>query len=228
MFKRLLNALTGATAEAGDAIMDTNVMQNAEVRGATDKMESELKSARQNEAKIGGLLNTGKRELAQLTKKFETYQNAIGKALDNDDEAKAIEFSADAEMVQTEVDCKQKEVDQYVSALAAQKKAISKLNSNLKLVQRETKGLQAQKAVTKARKASAASRTIVSGEDSDNALAVIRKQREKVSAEGDKLDYMEEQSDAASAEVSASDYLAESSGSILLEKMKAERAAKNA
>ena len=129
MFKRFLNAIRGAGAEAGDAIMDTDPMQNAEIRGATEKMKSDLQDARKNEAKIGGMLNTSKRELGQLTQKFTTYENAIGKALDNGDEAKAIEFSADAEAVQTEVDCKQKEVDQFQNALAVQKKNIAKINN---------------------------------------------------------------------------------------------------
>jgi phage shock protein A len=223
MFSRFLNAIRGVSSEAGDAVMDTNVMQNAEIRGATDKMESDLSSAKQNEAKIGGMLNTAKRELGQLKEKYKVTENAVRKALEKEDEEKAMEFASDAEAIQLEVDCKQTEVDQFQGALTAQKKNIGLIKNNLKMVQRETKGLQAQKAVGKARKSASASVSAVSGEDSSNALSVIRKQREKISAESDKLDYVEEQQSSASAEVSATDYMKESSGTSLLDKLKAEK-----
>lgn len=223
MFGRLFNALRGASAEATDAVMDTDVMQNAEIRGATEKMESDLKAAKVNEAKIGGMLNTASRELKQLKEKYTVTENAARKALGAGDEEKAIKFAQDAETIQVEVDCKQKEVDQFDSALTVQKSNIKKITANLSLVQRETKVLQSQKAVTKARKSAQSSLTAVSGEDSDNALAILRKQKEKVSSEGDKLDYMEEQTESAASELSAEAYVSESSGSSLLDKLKAEK-----
>lgn len=223
MLGRFLNAIRGVSAEAGDAVMDTDVMQNAEVRGATEKMESDLRSARQNEAKIGGFLKTAQREHKSLQEKYSVTENAARKALDAGDEEKAIAFATDAEAIQAEINFKEQEVNQFSSALTIQKKNITKIKSNLNLVKRETNISKSQKAVNSARKASRASLTAVSGEDSDNALSVLRKQREKMSAESDKLDYMEEQIDEASKEVSASDYLNQSSGSSLLDKLKAEK-----
>lgn len=225
MLGRFFNALRGVSAEAGDAVMDTDVMQNAEIRGATEKMKSDLASAKENEAKIGGQLNTAKRELNALKEKYAVTENACRKALEREEEAKAIEFAQDAEAIQVEVDAKQQEVDAFTSALATQKKNIAKIKSNLSLVERETKGLQAQKAVAKARKSAAASVTAVSGEDSDNALSVLRKQKEKVAAQNDKLDYQEDQLDEASSHQSAADYLKDSGGSSLLDKLKAEKSA---
>lgn len=226
MFSRFFNALRGGAAEAGDAIMDTDVMQNAEIRGATEKMQSDLDAARKNESVIGGNLNTSKRELKQLQDKFEVTMNAARKALAAGDEDKAQTFASDAELLQTEIGLKEQAVEQFQNALNIQKKNIAKIKNNLELVKRETKVLQSEKAVAKARQSAQSSLSTVSGEDSDNALAVIRKQKEKVSQENDRLDYADEQLEAASAQTSAEDYLKQSSGSSLLDQLKAEQNSK--
>jgi phage shock protein A len=223
MFGRLFNALRGISAEATDAVMDTDAMQNAEIRGATEKMESDLKDAKVNEAKIGGHLKTATRELKALKEKYKLTESAARKALEANDEPQAIKFATSAEAIQQEVNFKQQEVDHFDQALTFQKSEITKITSSLGLVQRETKILESQKAVTKARKTAQSSLTTISGEDSNNALAVLRKQREKVSSEADKLDYMEEQSENEASELSAEAYVNQSSGSSLLDKLKAEQ-----
>lgn len=222
MFKRLLTALTGAAHEAGDAVMDTDVMQNAEVRGATEKMRSDLEKAIQNEAVLGGNVRTSKRELAELTALYDQNVNAAIKADERGDAQKAEEFALEAASLETQVNAKKQIVDQFETALETQKRNIAKIKQNMKMVEMETKGLAAQKAVNQAKKAATASMTAVSGEDSQNALAVLRKQKEKAAAESDRLDYVDQQQVDAGKALNAADYLKENNdGLTALQRLKA-------
>lgn len=206
-FQRISNVLNGVAAETGDAIMENETMQNAELRGSFEKMKSDLNAARQSETTIGGKVKTLSRTVEALRTQYESCVNAAMKADEKGDAESAERFALDAQAKEEEISANEQSLNAYKQALEKQKKNIKTIRSNIATFERTKGVVESQKAINKAKQAANASLVEVSGEDSNNALSILRKQQEKAKEQADKLDYVDDQLAEAQSHKSAEDYI---------------------
>jgi PspA/IM30 family. len=184
-FKRFITAVSGGAKSAGDSIMETDVMSQAELTGSIAKMESALDNAKRNHVILVGNANTARREAKEIEEKYNLNVSAARKAIANNNDEEKFAFAKKADEYKEELIAKNAELAEYEKGIESQKASIKQIEANLAKIKRGEKMLKAEKAVVNASRVASANLVGIDKNESANAMAVLERQRAKIAEEKD-------------------------------------------
>jgi len=153
-FSKMMTAFSGLGNEMGEAIIDTQALRilDEEMRDA----KLHLDQAKENLAKVMAEQMGVEREVKQLRKRINEYEEYVMQALDKGDENLANEIATKIADLENELEAQQSVLDGYNASLTQLKQTIRNTERNIKSMQREISVVKTTEKVQEASSAAAA------------------------------------------------------------------------
>lgn len=153
-FSKMMTAFSGLGNEVGEAIIDTQALRilDEEMRDA----KKHLEQAKENLAKVMAEQMGVEREVKQLRKRINEYEEYVMQALDKGDENLANEIAEKIADLENELEAQQSVLDGYNASLTQLKQTIRNTERNIKSMQREISVVKTTEKVQEASSAAAA------------------------------------------------------------------------
>jgi len=153
-FSKMMTAFSGLGNEMGEAIIDTQALRilDEEMRDA----KVHLDQAKENLAKVMAEQMGVEREVKQLRKRINEYEEYVMQALDKGDENLANEIATKIADLENELEAQQSVLDGYNASLTQLKQTIRNTERNIKSMQREISVVKTTEKVQEASSAAAA------------------------------------------------------------------------
>nr|VFJ44345.1 MAG: phage shock protein A (PspA) family protein [Candidatus Kentron sp. FW]VFJ72895.1 MAG: phage shock protein A (PspA) family protein [Candidatus Kentron sp. FW] len=154
VWKKLFTAVRGAATEAGEAVVDNQALRilDQEMRDA----RTQLGSAKENLTNVMAEEMAVKRTVSDLRSKIEEHEDYAAKALEQGDEALALELANKVAEFSNELEAQEQLAQGYASNVTQLKRTIADTERNIKAMQREVSVVKSTEAVQKANTAIAA------------------------------------------------------------------------
>lgn len=155
LLKKMTTAFRGAANEVGEEFVDSQALRilDQEIRDAS----SELRKSKESLADIMGKKKIAENSAKAVKEEIKKYEGYASDALDNDDEALAIECAEKVAGLEEELAPKAELASTFATSEGNLKGAIKQAETNLRRVQQQVDTVKATEQVQKAQAATAAS-----------------------------------------------------------------------
>ena len=147
IFSKIVTAIRGGANEAGEAIVDANLLRilDQEIRDAKNAMEK----ARRGLADLMAEKTGYERKTSEYGAKITEYEGYVVKALDKGDESLALEIAEKIAELNGELEYNENAVTQLKNTIITQKQFLSTSERKVKDLERETKMVRTTEGVQK-------------------------------------------------------------------------------
>ena len=154
IWKKLFTAVRGSVNEAGEAIADNQALRilDQEMRDANTNLNKAKESMTEVMAEQMGV----ERKVNEFKDKIEEHEGYTAQALDNGDEALALEVADKIAEFSNELEAQEKLLEGYKVNVTQLKRTIAETERNIKAMKREVSIVKTTEAVQKANAAAAA------------------------------------------------------------------------
>lgn len=189
IFSKIVTAIRGGASEAGESIVDANLMRilDQEIRDAKAAMEKAKRGLTDLMAEKAGY----ERKVAELSAKIGEYEDHAVKALEKGEESIALEVAEKIAAFQGELEYNENAVTQLKNTIATQKDFLSTSERKVKDLEREAKMARTTETVQKTTAALSTNFT-QSGSKLNSARESLERVKAKQQANADRLKAGEE------------------------------------
>lgn len=147
IFSKIVTAIRGGASEAGEAIVDANLLRilDQEIRDSKNAMEK----ARRGLADLMAEKTGYERKTSELTAKMSEYEGYVVKALDKGDESLALEIAEKIAELNGEQEYNANAVIQLNNTIVTQKQFLNTSERKVKDLEREAKMVRTTESVQK-------------------------------------------------------------------------------
>lgn len=147
IFSKIVTAIRGGASEAGEAIVDANLLRilDQEIRDAKNALEK----ARRGLADLMAERTSYERKASEFGEKIIEYEGYVVKALDKGDETLALEIAEKIAELNGELEYNKNAVTQLKNTITTQKQFLSTSGRKVKDLEREAKMVRTTESVHK-------------------------------------------------------------------------------
>lgn len=148
ILKKLITALRGGINEMGESLVDSQALRilDQEIRDA----DNDLREAKESLANIMAQQKVADKNVDKTKVKIAEYENYAIKALDNKDEALALEVAEKIALLENELANHQKQADNFAQSVANLRQTISQTEINIRNLKQQVDIVKATESVQKA------------------------------------------------------------------------------
>lgn len=148
ILKKLITALRGGINEMGESLVDSQALRilDQEIRDA----DNDLREAKESLANIMAQQKVADKHVDKTKAKIAEYENYAIKALDNKDEALALEVAEKIALLENELANHQKQADNFAQSVANLRQTISQTEINIRNLKQQVDIVKATESVQKA------------------------------------------------------------------------------